>query len=1603
MNRLSYSLTLALGLAALSADAQAPEWPGDFWENEAVFEVNKEPGHATYTPYASVAEMKADADFFARPWVYPKSSMSRSLNGKWHFNYAGEPAKRPMDFMAADFDASEWDLIDVPSSWEMKGYGTPIYANTTYPFGINPPYIGSTGWGYDKNPVGSYVTDFDVPADWDNHQIFIHFGGIYSAAYVWVNGEFVGYTQGANNDHDFDITAAARKGLNRLAVQVFRWSDGSYLECQDMFRMSGIHRDVTLFATPKTYIRDHYITSDLADDFASATLSAELTIANRAASAAPATARLELLDPDGNSVWASDPLRVDPIEPGRETTVTITSSPLSNLRLWSADMPALYTAVITLADDKGNVTEAFSTKHGFRRIEQIGTFVYINGRKIFFKGVNRQDTDPLDGRAVKMERLLQDVTLFKQNNINTVRTSHYPVPAKMMAMMDHFGIYVMDEADVECHGKTEISSWPSWAPAMVDRGERMVLRDRNHPSVIFWSMGNESACGPNFKDEYDAIRALDPRMIHYEGMGTYTYSDLTSKMYPAVWETRRQDHDGDPRPHFLCEYVHAMGTSLGEIDAMWDYIKSSENVRTIGGCIWDWVDQAIYHPDDIKSGNLRAYFTGYDFPGPHQGNFLSNGVVGPDRQPSGKLAEVKRVYQYLDFPSYNAGRKAVRVENNYPFLPTDSLYFAWALLRDGIPVETGTSDLSLKAGGKGYLKTFESEIPDDDPAEYLISVEACLRNPRPWAEAGHVVAATQFTVKERAPMDSIDAATLQPTLRVRGSNPIRVIGDGFSYAFTPSGVLTSINVDGFEFIHKDLGLQPDVIRWIENDSPYSGNPPSTAPYNFNVNNGIALRKIGEEEDGSCRAVVISFITDASSRADITSIYTVYADGRIDLESEYRSTANGSDRLGYSMGLVPGFEQVKYYARGPLENWPDRCSGSDLGLYSATVDDFYEFNVKPQSMGNREDLRFVTLTNDTGHSLTVESEGKTSFSALHFTDLDLMYKDHAFDIERRPETILHFDAAEKGIGTASCGVNCASSIIIGNGYKYTNKLRITPVAGRRTGPAAGNPNPDTYLSSLTTTGSRGINLGYTASEAPGDVMVDLSDHTIAASPDTTLTLTATIAGPGADGMSVAAWIDRNADDTFDDDELIPAVAAGQWILTDTLLTSGATYPVRIILDETSGPIDPAAPVAAGFVYDLTLRIVPPVKEDYITPAGTLHRDKMAFLGSISTTGASRDINVMTHECPDSVYTLLPDTIYAHKGSSFKLSLVANPAGPESTSTVYQDLRYNIASIFTDWYQSRDFDLFENIGKSFEGPSPLANYRLVMAIKRDFAIPADAPSGLTRIRVIYQNAWRPYGDPDEQNIFEGVAYDIPVMVLDAPDDGGEPNLPSILYAYPSGSLHKDNTTYVHNIFTQGAVKDIDVKYNQAPRTFHTNVEAAVTAEVGSSFILALEGFRAGPESKEKPYQDLRYTTASVFADWSGTAEWEHASLYGDTPSTAEDWDDVLANYASVLSIRHEVVVPDDARPGEARLRVIYNNAWKGLPGANSHDLTDGVSYDIPLMLVESSGIEDVAVSPAVAPEVALYDLQGRRVYRSSALPGIYISLRADGSAVKVTIGR
>ncbi|MCD7817263.1 MAG: DUF4981 domain-containing protein, partial [Bacteroides sp.] len=670
------------------------ERPKVYWEDETRFEENKEPGHATYMPYASEKEMMADVDFYTKPWNDSHSSLQYSLNGEWAFNLVSEPSQRPVDFYKENFDVSGWETIPVPSNWEMQGYDHPIYANVEYPHANTPPYINPRkgfndgGKNYGINPVGSYVRFFDLPQDWDKQRTFIHFGGIYSAALVYLNGKYVGYSQGANNVAEFDLTPYLRTGKNRLAVQVFRWSDGSYLECQDMFRMSGIFRDVYLYNVPTVSVRDHYLTSRLNPSvgYKDGVLDVAFTLDNRDRQEGVKELIVKLIDPDGKTVTESvQQVTYRPVQTLCQLRV---SFELKDLKLWTAETPVLYTLHVVQREN-GKEEMAFATKYGFRDISIRNSLVYINGQRVFFKGTNRHDTHPLYGRAVPVESMLRDVLLMKQNNINTIRTSHYPNSERMYAMFDYYGLYTMDEADLEDHANQSISDMPSWIPAFVDRIDRMVLRDRNHPSVIFWSLGNEAGGGSNFQACYDAARKLDSRPIHYEGTrdgkpyGGNRFSDLYSKMYPGMkWmDTYVSSFD---KPMFICEYAHAMGNAIGNLKEYWNSIENSTS--TIGGAIWDWVDQAIYDPQEIKQGIYRLH-TGYDYPGPHQGNFCSNGIVSPDRSESPKLKEVKAAYQYVAFRLAENGEKSNQVtaivRNKYAFLPLSEFDLLWQVVQNG--------------------------------------------------------------------------------------------------------------------------------------------------------------------------------------------------------------------------------------------------------------------------------------------------------------------------------------------------------------------------------------------------------------------------------------------------------------------------------------------------------------------------------------------------------------------------------------------------------------------------------------------------------------------------------------------------------------------------------------------------------------------------------------------------------------------------------------------------------------------------------------------------------------------------------------------------------
>ena len=1039
-------------VSAMPMPVQADEMMADraknYWENETIFAENKEVGHATYMPYASEQEMLADKEYYATPWTDVHSSRYQLLNGEWAFNLVSEPSQRPLDFYKEDYDVSGWDKIPVPSNWEMQGYDHPIYDNVEYPHANTPPFINARkgfndgGKNYGINPVGSYVRFFDLPQGWEARRTFIHFGGIYSAAFVYLNGQYVGYSQGSNNVAEFDLTSYLRPGKNRLAVQVFRWSDGSYLECQDMFRMSGIFRDVYLYSTPKAAVRDHYITSrlDAASGYKNGTMNVALTLDNRDGLKGEKDIAVKLYDPAGKLVIETKKnLSYTPEQKEVKAELSFT---LNNLLPWTAETPNLYT-VRVIQSENGREEMAFSTKYGFREIEVRGPLVYINGQRIFFKGVNRHDTHPVYGRAVTTESMLRDVLLMKQNNINTIRTSHYPNAAKMYAMFDYYGLYTMDEADLEDHANQSISDMKSWEPSFVDRIDRMVLRDRNHPSVIFWSLGNEAGGGSNFQACYDAAKKLDNRPVHYEGTrdgkeyGGNRFSDLYSKMYPSMNWMDKYVNSFD-KPMFICEYAHAMGNAIGNLREYWESIEGSSS--TIGGAIWDWVDQAIYDPHEMKQGLYRLH-TGYDYPGPHQGNFCSNGIILPTREESPKLKEVKAAHQFVKFrymgTNEDKSEAIVQLKNTYDFISLDDFYLRWQLLKDGYPLSADSlmldavqpDDSTLVALALHDIDLAQAEM---EGTEILLNLEVRRKEATRWASAGHEVALQQYELVARGPLPVLTAkrkpklnvAETESQLIVRNEN-IEVIFD------RKTGQITSLTMNGRTIIVPGQGFIYDNHRYIENDKFEK------------VANGL-------EDEGTCQVEkdgnkVIVNTTRKGSLCGTHIIYILYPDGTMDVQATFSPQTPDLRRAGLVCGIDSTLSHVAYYAHGPWENLADRLDGCPVGRYTTTVDDMLWPYVKPQSTGSREGLRELTLTDDQGRGVRIETQGRVSFSALRYTDEDLMKTLHTWELTARPYIVLHLDAYLRGTGNASCGANTGTIPaywVPQEEQSYT--LRISPV-------------------------------------------------------------------------------------------------------------------------------------------------------------------------------------------------------------------------------------------------------------------------------------------------------------------------------------------------------------------------------------------------------------------------------------------------------------------------------------------------------------------------------------------------------------------------------
>ena len=1057
--------------------------------NQSKVSDHKEDAHATFIPYASVEQMKADAKHYAEPWQQPDETKAEyiNLNGTWKFKYVAGSSSGPgsSEFYAKDLNDNSWDNIRVPLSWEMANYGKPVYTNVGYPFQDKAPNA-NVGWEKygvtDHNATGFYRRTITIPENWKDKRVFVHFDGVYSAAVVWVNGKYVGYSQDSNTDAEFDITDFVTTGDNQLSVRVYRWCDGSYLEGQDMWHLSGIHRDVYLVATPKVFVSDHYITSSLNSDATSGSMSVKLTVDNRNAVSANKTLQVSLLDRDGKEIATG----TETYSGTAKAEKTVTLSSLSNLHPWSAEDPYLYTVVVSQKDENGAEEMAFSTKYGFKTVTISGTQLLVNGKRIFVKGVNTQDTHPEYGRAIDMETMLKDIKMMKQANVNTIRTSHYPRQPKMYAMMDAFGMYCVNEANVECHGNQGLASNSSWKTAITDREVRMVKRDRNHPSVLFWSLGNECGDATNFSSAKTEMKKYDnSRPIFYCNEDyNVSYSDLHSNMYPTVYpigdkqgaSSKSNGYNG--KPYFICEYAHAMGQAVGNLKEYWDVIEKSTGI--IGGCIWDWVDQSVYDPARLVNGEKKDkngfnyWISGYDCNSVYtywspaigfQGNFLNNGIVTPDRTWTGKLSEVKKVYQYVKFTQPTADSKSVKIENKYAFMPisSDNFEIGYRVMKDGYLVENGKleSFTTIDAGSYATVNLPIQTSASDD-AEYLVNVELRVKKPTKanvadwtsWAEEGYSIADAQFSLSKQDTSNGTANGTdgtmgfpVLPnytskggSLNVSGSTVSGTDENGKEYSISFSnGKMTSWTYDGKSLIN--AGPDFNSNRKVDND----GDSKNISFINSTTTSIISALK----ENGNNATMSVE---GSATGCSYTTDYTFYPDGTVDMKVTF--TPSGTlARIGLGMQFAAGFENVEFYARGPRSNYSDRKTGSYLGRFTTTVDDMVDEMIHPQTFGDHEDLRELILTNKTaGVQLGVKVGGRASFSLSHYDETDWCKtnyslwnsKRHWYDLSRNPQVYAHFDYMQRGLGNNSCGGDaCLDDYLCPTSGNHTYTLRFKP--------------------------------------------------------------------------------------------------------------------------------------------------------------------------------------------------------------------------------------------------------------------------------------------------------------------------------------------------------------------------------------------------------------------------------------------------------------------------------------------------------------------------------------------------------------------------------
>jgi beta-galactosidase len=977
-------------------------------ENPKITGLNNLPPHAWAIPFPDEKSFDSKKALES-PWC-------KLLNGNWKFYWSENPSRRPVDFYKEDFDITAWKEIPVPADWQMQGYDYPIYVNISYPYKADPPFIPK-----DFNPVGSYKHTFTIPAEWKGKRIVLHFGGVNSSAYYWLNGTKIGYSEDSKTPVEFEVTDKLKDGENTLAVEVYRWCDGSYLEDQDFFRLSGIERDVFLYATPKVHMYDYFVKTDLINNYTDAELSVEVDLKNYFPSLTAGTYSVELIltDKDNKKIVSAK----QPVLINKKASATIVFKELvKKPQPWTAETPDLYQLKLILKG--GKESEVIGCKIGFREVEIVNGKLCINGKPIYIKGVNRHEHDEKTGHVISEAGMLKDIELLKQYNLNAVRTCHYPDHPRWYELCDEYGIYLVDEANVESHGmgydldKT-LGNNPLWLEAHMDRTMRMVERDKNHPSVIIWSLGNEAGNGVNFYATYDWIKKRDTsRPVQYERAGLERNTDIYCPMYMGAFQMEDYARKHTDRPLIQCEYSHAMGNSVGNFQDYWNMIEKYPMLQ--GGFIWDWVDQGIAQLDE--NGN-KYWAYGGDFGPkdvPSDNNFCNNGVISPDRQPHPTLYEVKKVYQNVKFKAIDLSEGKFEIKNSFIFTNLDKYDFKYNIEENGLSVKTGDiPPVSLVPDESRIISIPMNDLAIKPGCEYFITLMALQKSTDLLIPAGHIIAYEQFKLPfgTYVPAENESNGNLVLKSDEKG---IVVSGNGFEVKFDSMAWLSGYVIEGREMIQTPL--KPNFWRApIDND--YGNNMPNRLKIwkNAPLNTRLIYVVSKQLSPGIIEIFALYELPDVKSSWE--SRYIIHGNGRIDV----KSTFNTSDRslpeiprIGMRFRLNKELVNMQYFGRGPWENYIDRNTSAMVSKYSLKVSDQHFLYVRPQENNYHTDVRWLSLTNEAGTGIMVSGKPVFCTSALNnpiedFDDGEKKDQRHITDI--KPQDFIEWciDYKQMGVG------------------------------------------------------------------------------------------------------------------------------------------------------------------------------------------------------------------------------------------------------------------------------------------------------------------------------------------------------------------------------------------------------------------------------------------------------------------------------------------------------------------------------------------------------------------------------------------------------------